>query len=162
MLRLLFAAIRAGSPHGDIRVLRRMFLSDRARYEHLLAEVDEAEVGWEPTAPDALIDPDIVDVAPSADEDEEDREEPPGPNVPNYPRQAIEDAIDNAIDGFEASITDDVAKTLRQVLNRLEILSDERGQLERAVAGEHGDSVRAALAQIIDWADRHRAFLTAP
>lgn len=162
MLRLLFAAIRAGSPHGDIRLLRRMFLHDRVRFEKLLAEVDEAEVGWEPTSPDALVDPDIVDVALSADEDEEDREEPPGPNVPNYPRQAIEDAIDNAIDGFEASMTDDVAKTLRQVLNRLEILSDEGGQLEHAVAGEHGDSVRAALAQIINWADRHRAFLAAP
>lgn len=159
MLRLLFAAIRAGSPHGDIRALRRMFLHDRTRYELVVAQVDEAEAGWEPTGPEALTDPVVVDVAPSADDEDEEREEPPGPNVPNYPGHVIEDAIDNAIDGFEASMTDDVAKTLRQVINRLEILSDEGGKLERAVAGEHGEPVFAALAQIVDWADRHRDLL---
>lgn len=159
MLRLLFAAIRAGSPHGDIRVLRRIFLHDRGRYEQLLAQVDEAEADWEPTGPDALADPEVVDVAPGADDDE-DRDEPPGPNVPNYPVQTIEDAIENAIDGFEASMTDDVAKTLRQVLNRLEVLSDEGGKLQRAVAGEHAGTVRAALAQVVDWADRHRELVS--
>jgi hypothetical protein len=162
MLRILFAAIRAGSPHGDIRVLRRMFLYDRARYEQLLAQVDEAEADWEPAGSGALADPDIVDVAPSADDDGEDCEEPPGPNVPNYPRETIEDAIDDAIDGFEAFITDDVGKTLRQVLNRLEILSDDGGKLGRAVTGEHAASARAALAQIIGWADRHRELLAEP
>lgn len=155
MLRLLFAAIRAGSPHGDIRLLRRMFLHDRPRYDQLLAEVDDAEADWEPGT-GALADPEVVEVAPGADDDDDEREEPPGPNVPNYPRQVIEDAIDDAIDGFQASMADDVAKTLRQVLNRLEIISDERGRLEQALAGDHGPAVRAALGQIVDWADRHR------
>src|SRR4029453_12351306 len=47
MLRVLFAAIRAGAPHGDIRVLKKLFLHDRPRYEQLLAEVDGIEADWE-------------------------------------------------------------------------------------------------------------------
>ncbi len=123
MLRVLFAAIRAGAPHGDIRVLKNLFLHDRARYKQLLAQVDGIEASWEQAAgPDSLAEPEVVDIAPAADEEEDEDElaEPPGPNVPNYPRDDIRDAIDNTIDGFQASMTDDVAKTLRQILNRLE------------------------------------------
>jgi hypothetical protein len=32
MLRLLFATIRAGNPHGDIRAIGRIFIDDRDRY----------------------------------------------------------------------------------------------------------------------------------
>jgi hypothetical protein len=160
MLRVLFAAIRAGAPHGDIRVLRNLFLHDRARYEQLLAEVDGIEAGWEQTGSEGLADPEVVDLAPAVDDDEDDElDEPPGPNVPNYPRTDIRDAIDNAIDGFEASMTDDVAKTLRQILNRLQVLSDTGGKLDQALAGDHADRVRDALSEIISWADRHRNLL---
>jgi hypothetical protein len=161
MLRLLFAAIRAGSPHGDIRFLRRMFLHDRPRYERLLAQVDGIEQEWEDAGGQASLgEPEVVDIAARADEDEdEDPEDPPGPNVPNYPRTEIEDVIEDAIDGFQASMTEDVAKTLRQVLNRLQILSDEGGTLQRAVSGEHGETVRTALGQIIEWADEQRSLL---
>lgn len=161
MLRVLFAAIRAGAPHGDIRVLRNLFLHDRSRYEQLLAEVDGIEAAWEQTGADTLADPEVVDLAPAADEDEDDDEldEPPGPNVPNYPRTDIRDAIDNAIDSFEASMTDDVAKTLRQILNRLQVLSDTGGKLDQALAGDHAARVRDALSEIIAWADRNRNLL---
>lgn len=161
MLRILFAAIRAGSPHGDIRVLKNLFLHDRARYEQLLAEVDGIEGDWEQTGAESLAEPDVVDITPAVDEDEdeEDLDEPPGPNVPNYPRTDIRDAIDNAIDGFGASTTDDVAKTLRQILNRLQVVSDSGGKLDQALAGEHAVKVREALAEIIAWADRHRDLL---
>lgn len=161
MLRVLFAAIRAGAPHGDIRVLKNLFLHDRARYEQLLAEVDGIESEWEGSGSESLADPDIVDLSAAADEDEDDDEldEPPGPNVPNYPRTDIRDAIDNAIDGFEASMTEDVAKTLRQVLNRLQVLSDTGGKLDQALAGEHAVQVRDALGEIVAWADLHRDLL---
>jgi hypothetical protein len=161
MLRVLFAAIRAGSPHGDIRVLKNLFLHDRQRYEQLLAQVDGIEADWEETGADSLADPDVVDIAAAADEDEDEDalDEPPGPNVPNYPRDDIRDAIDNAIDGFGASMTDDVAKTLRQILNRLEVVGDTGGKLDQALAGEHAVMVRQALAEIIAWADRHRTLL---
>jgi hypothetical protein len=161
MLRVLFAAIRAGSPHGDIRVLKNLFLHGRQGYEQLLAQVDGIEADWEETGADSLADPDVVDIAAAADEDEDEDalDEPPGPNVPNYPRDDIRDAIDNAIDGFGASMTDDVAKTLRQILNRLEVVGDTGGKLDQALAGEHAVMVRQALAEIIAWADRHRTLL---
>lgn len=161
MLRVLFAAIRAGSPHGDIRVLKNLFLHDRQRYEQLLAEVDGLEADWEQTGSETLAEPEVVDIAAAIDEDEDEDEldEPPGPNVPNYPRDDIRDVIDNAIDGFGASMTDDVAKTLRQIVNRLEVVGDTGGKLDQALAGEHAVKVREALAEIIAWADRHRTLL---
>jgi hypothetical protein len=161
MLRLLFAAIRAGMPHGKIRDLRRMFRYERERHNQLLAEVDTIEEEWE-SAGDAaeLADPEVVIHSEDTRADEEDEEaEPPGPNVPNYPKTEIADAVDNALDGFLASRTDDVVKTLRQVRNRLEILTDERGQLAGAIKTGDAEQVRAALRAVIDWADQQRKLL---
>jgi hypothetical protein len=159
MLRLLFAAIRAGLPHGKIRDLRRMFREDRPRYQEVLGEVDAAEEEWQASAePEQLADPDLPSVVQDTEGDEE--MEPPGPNVPNYPGTKVADAVDNALDGFLASQTDDVIKTLRQVLNRLEILTDERSQLARAMLTEQGQQVREALRPVIDWAAEHRSLLT--
>lgn len=159
VLRLLFAAIRAGLPHGKIRDLRRMFRYDRDRHNQLLAEVDGFEEEWESAGQTAeLADPETV--IPAEDTDGEDDEaEPPGPNVPNYPKTQIADAVDNALDGFQASRTDDVVKILRQVRNRLEILTDEREQLARAIQAGDGEQIRDALRAVIDWADEQRALL---
>ena len=161
MLRLLFAAIRAGAPHGDIRVLRNIFLRDRPRFEQLLGEVDGIEGDWAVAGEAPLVDPEVVDLAEAADDDgdEDDLAEPPGPNVPNYPRTNIRDSIDNAIDGYEASMTEDVAKTLRQILNRLQVISETGDQLVRALAGEHAETTRDALSEIITWCDHHRIIL---
>ena len=41
MLQLVFAAVRAGNPHDDIRAIRRMFLEDRDRYEHLQRQLHQ-------------------------------------------------------------------------------------------------------------------------
>lgn len=163
MLRLLFAAIRAGLPHGTIRDLRRMFREDRERYQQLLAEVDAAEEQWEVNGdPDQLADPDLSSVTEDADPDAEEETEPPGPNVPNYPATEVGDAVDNALDGFQASRTGDVIKTLRQVWNRLGVLTDERAQLSQALLTAHGPQVREALKPIIDWADEHRTLIADP
>lgn len=159
MLRVLFAAIRAGAPHGDIRVLRKIFLQDRARYDQLLSEVDGIESDWEHAETEDLADPDVVDITPAADDDDEELDEPPGPNVPNYPRPEIRDAIDNALDGFAASQTDDVAKTLRQIVNRLRVLSDTGGKLDQALDSDQAVKVKEALGEIVSWADEHRRLL---
>jgi hypothetical protein len=161
MLRLMFAAIRAGLPHGKIRDLRRMFRYDRERHSDLLTEVDTIEQRWGSAGePAELADPEVVIHPEDAAADDEDEEvEPPGPNVPNYPKAEISDAVDNALDGFQASRNEDVVKTLRQVLNRLEILSDERGQLAQAIASGDVDRVRVALRAVVDWADEQRPLL---
>lgn len=161
MLRLLFAAIRAGLPHGKIRDLRRMFRLDRERHNQLLGEVDSIEEAWE-SAGEAveLADPEVVIHPEDASAEDEDEEaEPPGPNVPNYPKSQIADSVDNALDGFQASRTEDVVKTLRQVRNRLEILTDERGQLARAIQTGDAEQIRSALRAVIDWADQQRTLL---
>jgi hypothetical protein len=160
MLRLLFAAIRAGLPHGDIRELWRMFRFERERYNQLLAEVDGVEQEWEAAGgPEELADPEQIGIEVDQDSDDEEELEPPGPNVPNYPKEQIADAVDNALDGFRASRTEDVVKILRQVGNRLEILTDERGQLDRALQADDAGQVRGALRDVIDWADRQRPLL---
>ncbi len=161
MLRLLFAAIRAGLPHGKIRDLRRMFRFDRERHRELLLEVDAVEQEWESAGePAELADPEVV-IHPedAAIDGEDDEAEPPGPNVPNYPKVEIADVVDNALDGFQASRTDDVVKTLRQVRNRLEILTDERAQLASALETGDAQKVRLALRAVIDWADAQRPLL---
>lgn len=160
MLRLLFAAIRAGRPHGTIRDLRRMFRQDRERYRKLVTDVDVVEDEWQSSGDRGeLADPiGIAPDEPESDDDEEDRE-PPGPNVPNYPKQEIADAIDNALDGFQASQIDDVIKTLRQVRNRLDVLTDDRGQLAQALASDNQEQVRAALREVLHWVDSYRSLL---
>jgi hypothetical protein len=160
MLRLLFAAIRAGRPHGTIRDVRRMFRQDRERYSQLVTDVDEVEQGWMASGnPVELADPvSIAPDEPEGDVDEEDGE-PPGPNVPNYPKREVTDAIDNALDGFQASQIDDVIKTLRQVRNRLDVLTDDREQLALALTSENREQVRAAFQDVLDWVDSHRRLL---
>lgn len=161
MLRLLFAAIRAGLPHGKIRDIRRMFRFDRERHRQLLEEVDTVEQQWQAAGePAQLADPEILKPDESAGVDIEDEEiEPPGPNVPNYPRGEVADAVENALDGFAASRTDDVVKTLRQVRNRLAILTDERNQLAAALETADADRVRSELRAVIEWADGQRESL---
>lgn len=160
MLRLLFAAIRAGLPHGKIRDLRRMFRYDRERHTRLLGEVGMIEQQWESDGEQAqLADPEVLIHAEETADDDDEEAEPPGPNVPNYPRFEITDAVENALDGFQASRNEDVVQILRQVLNRLEILSDERGQLARALASHDAETVRTALRAVVDWADTQRTQL---
>jgi hypothetical protein len=161
MLRLLFAAIRAGLPHGTIRDLRRMFRLDRERHDRLLAEVDAVEQDWEASGnTDELADP--VTVSPNETEanDDEDDPEPPGPNVPNYPKDDVADTVDNALDGFHAAQTDDVVKTLRQVRNRLDVLTDDRARLAQALASSNAEQVRAAFEAVLDWVNEHRGLLS--
>ena len=161
MLRLLFAAIRAGRPHGTIRELRRMFRKDRERLKQLVEDVDSVEQQWQESGvTDQLADP--VEVpAEETDSDGEDPEhpEPPGPNVPNYPRDEVTDAIENALDGFLASQTDDVIKTLRQAINRLDALTDDRQILAQALTSDDESEVRVAFEAIVSWVDNYRNLL---
>lgn len=156
MLRLAFAAIRAGNPHGDIRMLRRIFISDRPRYEALLAQIEQDEAAWEQAA-DGLADPDLT--SDRSDESEDRDDEPPGPVVPNYPSAQVKTRIKNAIDGFVAASNLDVLSTLEQVLNRLDALIDDRNRLRTALAEESDPSVREALGRVIAWADETRTYL---
>jgi hypothetical protein len=161
MLRLLFAAIRAGRPHGTIRELRRMFIQDRDRYARLTGEVDGIEQAWEERGgSEELADP--IGIRPEETElatEEGEEPEPPGPNVPNYPKQDVTDAIDNALDGFGAAQADNVIKTLRQIRNRLDVLTDDRERLAQALTADSTGQVREVFMGIVGWVDAHRDLL---
>jgi type VI protein secretion system component VasF len=151
VLQVLFAAVRAGRPHGDIRAIRRMFRNERERFDDLADKIATAEDGWEPEA-NGLSSPSVT--APVRDDDEEDEEDAPAPQVSNYPKSEVGSAIDVAIDGFNASRQHDILQIAREILNRLEILAD---RLQRPVDEAELDE---ALNAIVTWFDRNRSLLT--
>jgi len=156
MLRLAFSAIRAGNPHGDIRKLRKIFVEDRARYDSLLAEIEQDEAGWQAGTEAQLADPDLA-LETDPDEDEG---EGPGPVVPNYPKDVVRTRLKNAIDGFDAASSIDVMSSLEQVINRLVALTDDRNKLAIALEGERSDRIRVALERIIAWVEEVKGRLT--
>lgn len=163
MLRLMFAAIRAGVPHQTIRDLRRMFREDRERHRQLVADVDVVETEWAGAAPEAkLLDPEVLHPEEPGEAGTDDEEvEAPGPNVPNYPKAAVGDAIDDALDAFTSSQSEDVVKILNQIRNRLEALTDDRQQLANSLRGSDADTVMAALKTILDWAAEQQSLVSA-
>lgn len=152
VLQVLFAAVRAGRPHGDIREVRRMFRADRERFDHLAGQIAEEEEGWEPE-PDGLSSPTVTDESPDEDIDPDD-DEGPAPEVTNYPKTAVGSAIDVAIDGFRASRQEDLAQIAREVLNRLDILA------QRLSDGVDDPDLRDVLQAMVQWFDEHRSMLT--
>jgi len=154
MLRLTFAMIRSGMPHGDIRSIRKMFVEDRQRYQQLLRGIEGEEQIWQPSNEIQLADPNLASDTESDDIDENDVE-PPGPVVPNYPATKVKTRISNAIDGFRAAsnlaTTLDVTSTLEQVVNRLNALASDFNTLENALTGENSSEVRKLIQDIIAW-----------
>lgn len=150
MLRITFAAIRAGNPHGDIRMVRKIFIEDKDRFRSLLTDIERDEEGWEPPADSQLENPSLAaDVEPESDEVEADS---PGPVVRNYPSEKVRTRIKNAIDGFMAASTLDVSSTLEQVLSRLSALSSDPDRLPTALSNDTSGEIRGKLKRVIEWA----------
>ena len=118
MLQLVFAAVRAGNPHGDIRAIRRMFLKDRGRYESLQRQVALDEEEWEQTGAREIGDPDLSSESDEDEYDDEDTEQETPIQTPGYPQQQVRRRVKNAIDGYQASQLE-VVDTLEQALSRL-------------------------------------------
>jgi predicted transcriptional regulator len=144
MLQLMFAAIRAGNPHGDIRAIRKLFLRNRKRYEKLLEDVRKAEAGWE-AGEGKLADPQVTK---GRDEDNDSESEPPGPVVPNYPAAKVSSYIKNAIDSLTASELD-VLSSLSQVANRLRQATPP--MVAEALSGPEHNAIEDALSEIAAW-----------
>lgn len=154
MLRLAFAAIRAGNKHEDIRAFKRIFVEDRARYGKLLAAITKDEAEWENAGGGSrLAEPKLITRPP--DEDEDDDEEP-GPVIPNYPKERVSSKITNAIDGFEAARRD-VSSILTQAFDRLEPLDAKK--LKEALKDDEEGDVGETLGKLIAWADAARGVL---
>lgn len=145
MLQVMFAAIQASRPHGDIREIRKMFVADRDRYAKLATAIEGAEREWEEEGDRSLADP---EVSPTDADEEDDDGEPPGPVVPRYPKDKVGRLITNAIDGFSSSQLD-VASKLEQALSRLEMVDGRR--LKQALATPDGEAVRGLLDRLFEW-----------
>lgn len=154
MLRLAFAAIRAGNEHEDIRALKPIFVEDKARYRKLLAAITKEESDWEQAVGGArLAAPKIVI---RKTDDEEDDESVPGPVVPNYPDDRVKSKIKNAIDGYKASQLN-VASILEQTANRLEALVPAK--LKEAMKSDGDGEIVENLTKLIAWADAAKQIL---
>ncbi len=154
MLQLVFAAVRAGNSHGDIRAIKRMFTKDRPRYEQLQKQIAADERDWEQTEGVKIGDPDLSYETDEDDDDEGASSDPPV-RTPGYPQQQVSRRIKNAIDGYQASQLE-VVDTLEQVLSRLDILSTASERVEETLAGPRGCEAKDMLTQIFAWADEAR------
>ncbi len=152
MLQLMFAAVRAGNPHDDIREVRRMFLEDRDRYEHLQKQVAEDEKEWAETGGRAIGDPDLSSDFDGSEDEGEDSDKETPIQTPGYPQGQVKRRIKNAIDGFEAGRLE-VVDTLEQILSRLRILSSASERLVETLTGPRGSEAKGMLTEIIKWAD---------
>lgn len=155
VLQVMFAAVRAGTPHLEIRQIRRMLLTDRERFDSLSEQVSDIEEDWTPTV-GSLETPELSDLD-SDDDDAIDGDEP-GPEVRNYPKTEVSTAIQLAIDSFAASQGASVGRTLKEIINRLAVL-DQGDKLRESISDADGPALRVDLAVIVDWADRHRDLL---
>jgi len=162
VLQVLFAAVRAGVPYGDIRTIRAMFRDDRERFDQLASSIENAEEDWNSAgAPGAISEPAVIDSSDDEDEDEDDvaslgEDEGPGPQIEDYPKDTVEDVINDSLDSFEASKEDDSGRIVREILNRMEVLG-EHDRLHRALRDpDSGSELRVRLLEIIRWVDAHR------
>lgn len=156
VLQVLFAGVRAGKKYDDIRQVRQMFRKDRSRFDRLAEGISGAEMQIPPDNKPTLASP--AETGPDESDEEDDGGEDDGPEVVNYPSE-IGRMIDVAIDGYQTSRQGDVLRTIGEVVNRLESLT-EGDRLTRAIedAGD-GVTIKAALREIVEWSDAHRGLL---
>lgn len=154
MMKLLFAAIRAGNTHGDIRAIRAMFISDKERYQRLQQQIEDDEKEWYALGEDTIPDPDLAGIVEDdeIDSDGDNSDGTVGPVTPNYPTDLVNSRIKNAIDGYSASNLD-VLSMLIQIVNRVETLQKAGELLNQALEGDRGAEAKQILDRIRTWAE---------
>jgi hypothetical protein len=148
LVQAAFAFVQAGKTYLQLRQLRKMFGTDRDRFRQLAAEVAlrEEQAGWTPDLTDEVIAPDLDIVTAPVSDDEDVDAEAVAPS--NYPKHTVGQAIDTALDAYQASLLD-VTTQLTQALSRLQAI--EPAALAAALAGDSGADLRAQINAIADW-----------
>jgi hypothetical protein len=161
VIQVLFAAVRAGAPHLEIRQLRQMLFTSRDRFDSLSEEIATAEGDWSPDDGTLETPPatGIPSEEPSPEDGDEDDAEGPGPDVRNYPKSEVSDAIQLAIDAFESSRQEDLVIMLREARNRLNVAA-EGDRLRTELSRPDSQPLRNELAGILSWADQHRGLVS--
>jgi hypothetical protein len=154
LVQAAFAFVQAGKKYQQLRLLRKMFTTDRERFRELVGEVQQVEdaAGWQSDA-DAgdVVTADLDVLTAPATEDEPDEPEAVAPA--HYPKDQVGAAIDSALDAYSATLLD-VTTQLTQALARLNAV--DVANLSDALAGDGGDEVRELLAAIAAWVDAAR------
>lgn len=152
LMRAAFAFIQAGKTYLDLRKLRKMFGQDRDLFDQMLAEIEvrETESGWTDAESSAEVDsPDLAVVTSPESDDEDTYDDTPPTVAPHgYPKDQVGDAVDEALDTFDASLLD-ISAQLSQALARLRAVRLET--LPEVLAGDGAGTVRARLEEIRDW-----------
>lgn len=152
MLRLAFAAIQGGNPHGHIRKLWSIFVGDKRRYKALLKKIEAAEEEWDKSIETAELEDPELPAEPEGDDDADEDTEPPGTSVRGYPSAKVRSQIENAVDGFVAANLD-IASIAAQALDRLITLKTNEKQVKAALKGDQADDIRATLDAIMAWGE---------
>ena len=121
VMRLLFAAVRAGNEHGDIREFKKI-VRDGERFDALTKQVKSLEEKWRQRPSGGIESPKVV-----ADQDDEDGDQP-SPVVPGYPQEEVKTAIKNTIDAIRVMNLDVLSK-LVQAWSRLEPLAKNKDRM---------------------------------
>ncbi len=148
VLQVLFAAVRANRPHGDIRQIRQMFRKDRVRFDSLSEEIAQAEDDFGATSP-VLESPTETPPESSDDDDDDFDEDLPGPQVSNYPKDEIATAIQVAIDGFTSSRQEDLLRILKEISNRIEAIGERL--IQKLQSGDVDQGILDEVAKLVAW-----------
>lgn len=154
MLRVAFAAIRAGNEHEDIRALKPIFVEDKSGYKKLLSTITKEEEKWAQSGGGRLAEPKIV--TRQVDDDDDEGEDVPGPVVPNYPAEVVKAKIKNTIDGYKATHLK-IGTILEQTANRLEKVRPDK--LKDALQSDTDGELRENLDKLIDWAETAKSVI---
>lgn len=150
LVRAAFAFVQAGKGYQQLRQLRRMFSTDRVRFLAMLDDVQkrEEQAGWNADSAGDVTAADL-DVL-TAPVSEDDPQEPETVAPSDYPKGPVGEAIDTALDGYQASLLD-ITTQLQQALSRLDAV--DIPTLNAALAGPDGDALRDTLGRIRGWLD---------
>lgn len=163
VLQVMFAAVRGGLKHDDIRDIRQIYRKDPDRFASLAERIDDLEQEWNPEAPpsDAESDTQVEEEAAEHEDDEideDDTDEGPGPDVPNYPKRDVAAAIRVTVDGYKtASGNAGLVVILGEIVNRLDSVSAAtlEADLMSLDEGARSDAL-VALRRIRDWISESR------
>lgn len=151
LLQAAFSFVQAGRKYGDIRTLRKVYATDRALFEEMVASIVgvEDESAWDAEGVEPEVEfPELSDAtAPENDEDDEDDDLGGVVGPARYPKAEVAHVIDTTLDRFAASSLD-IKKQLDQAKSRLDAVDlDVLAQL----SGEDLAAARSLIASIGAW-----------
>lgn len=153
LLQAAFAFVQAGRSYSDIRVLRKVFGTNRPQFDAMVNRILQVEdaSGWDPEQAEPEVDyPELRDAtAPEPEADDDDEGDVGAVVSPaDYPKKEVSAVIGAALDRFAASNLE-IKTQLDQAVARLESVDlSSLSQLD----GTARDEAHALVVAIETWA----------